>query len=230
MDENSINAHIPSEMAPTSLERVAAVHERLAAHEITNADDIQVFMGVFDQLGLFHERTNQKGVKTKDVTRQAKKTRSVVDWLKIMAQVFQVNRGGRIVSVCSTGGRRAESEINRALQILDRFLSARYLKRTGREREKCLADVYRAATGVTPEFRKAMIAQVHDRLQTAKKTPLGDSDYAIAVRDALAVQSQEMRRRHKEFLRLLAESNDPDRSEEELANVEAELGRLVGSV
>ena len=151
------------------------VRERLAAFEITDPIEIQVFIAVLDQLGLFHDRIVQKGVTSKEIRRQAKKAKSEVDRLKIMSNVFQVNRGGRVIPVQSTGGRRPDPEITRALQILNRYLSIQYPighypKWTGRYREKCLADVLRAAGGISVELRKTMIDQVHDRPTRAHAT------------------------------------------------------------
>lgn len=233
--ENNSAADIPNELAATSLERVAAVRERLAAFEITDPVVFQVFLAVLDQLGLFHDRIFQEGVTSKKARRQAKKAKSEVDRLKIMSKVVQTNRGGRVIPDRSTGGRRPEPEITRGLQILDRYLSIQYPTNhypnwTGRYREECLADVLRAAGGISAELRDAVIGQVHDRLQTAKDTPLDDWDYGNAIRDVLAVKPDENLRRYAEWKQLMAEANDPNRSEEELAQAEAKLGRLVGSI
>jgi hypothetical protein len=218
MDENM---DIACEWEATSPVRIAAVRQCLAGYWISK-DEIETVIAVLDQLGLFHARP--LGDTSKNIRRQAKKAKSLTDRLKIMSKIFQMNRGGRIISVQSTGGRRPEPEVTRGLQILDRFLLERYPHWRGRYREECIADVLLAA-GTSSDSQESVRDQVHNRLQEAKKKPLDMWDFRLATMDCV-LPSKETFDRYMDFMRLQAACNDPDLSQEKLAETEAELGQL----
>jgi hypothetical protein len=214
-------------MAATSLEFAAAVKNSLAAYGIIAAGEIQVFLAVLDKLGLFHSRPGEKGITTKKTMRTIKKAGSFLERLKRLAEICQVNRGGRITPVPSTVGRRSDPERNRAIQILDAFLSERYPAWSFRKREECIAGVLRAA-GDQGDDLQFVKARIHNRLQNSTKTPLDAWDYKLAIHDALGTRLHQNLQRSDEFWRLNAEVNDMQLTDEQRSEAEAKLGELFG--
>ena len=149
---------------------------------------------------------------------------------KVLSEIYQINRGGRIIPRYASlesrtvppQGRRSEPEITHALQILDRFLREECSMGTNCRME-CLGDILRSATNL-PDFPESVIERVRSRLSDAEtKSPLHNVNYY----EAIGVTYQINDDRLKMFGEYQFILNSSDTTVEEKESAESALEKLV---
>ena len=149
---------------------------------------------------------------------------------KVLSEIYQINRGGRIIPRYASlesrkvppQGRRSEPEITHALQILDRFLREECSMGTNCRME-CLGVMLRATMNMKDSLG-SVIERVRSRLSVAEsKTPLHNVDYY----EAIGVTYKTNDDRLKMFGEYQFVLNSSDTTVEEKEAAEAALEQLV---